>query len=215
MKKILKILLFVVLGFMLVGVGVFAGLRISAYQNAFIAAQTGNSQYLNLPPNFRGAFPPGKFQQIPGNLSTSPDQNNSQGRQNWNKQNNHFGSKDDQGGRGFNPGRMQDNRSFDSFNKRDRWNNHGMGSHQMFFIPILFCGLFGIAILALIVWGIMKLLKRKSKGMPATAPVTNISCSNCGKPLQSDWSICPHCSTPVEKSDDKPGESSPSSEQTN
>ena len=65
-----------------------------------------------------------------------------------------------------------------------------------------FGGLLAIGFLALVVLGIIWLVRSlrtpKRVDVPAAAPVampvevTNL-CKKCGKPLQSDWHVCPNC----------------------
>jgi len=50
-----------------------------------------------------------------------------------------------------------------------------------------------IGVLVLLVIGAVALVNGLTKpGDPAT-PVSDRKCSNCGKPAQSDWTICPYC----------------------
>jgi hypothetical protein len=59
-------------------------------------------------------------------------------------------------------------------------------------------GLFSIGFLALLVLGIVWLIRGLSKPAPVAAPVelsaaTVNSCKKCGNPLQAEWKVCPHC----------------------
>jgi hypothetical protein len=80
------------------------------------------------------------------------------------------------------------------------------GRFPFFFLPVLLCGgLFGLIVLVLVIWGVVKLLKRKPQ--VSSAPLATQPCSNCGKPLEEGWAVCPHCGTPVEsKPEDKPAD---------
>jgi len=67
-------------------------------------------------------------------------------------------------------------------------------------------GLFGLVVLALIVWGIVLLvrhLSRPAAAAPAAvvpAPVVVKACSACGQVLDAGWTHCPHCGAKVENS---------------
>lgn len=73
---------------------------------------------------------------------------------------------------------------------------------RSFIVPFLAC-LVGIVVLGLVIWGIVALVKALSKPKAIAAPVVVPSpavvqpevhhCSNCGKPAQDDWMICPYC----------------------
>ena len=72
--------------------------------------------------------------------------------------------------------------------------------------PFLAC-LVGIILLGLIVWGIVALVKALSKPKAVAAPVIvpapavvepkEHNCSNCGRPSQDDWAICPYCGNKI------------------
>lgn len=80
------------------------------------------------------------------------------------------------------------------------WHHPGMGMHSgywRFSVMGLFGGLlmlvFPLALLALIVLGIVLLVR--SSGLPgqgSSRPVT-AHCHKCGKQIESDWQICPYC----------------------
>ena len=57
--------------------------------------------------------------------------------------------------------------------------------------------LFLLAVLVLLGLGIASLIKYLSGPRTASKapvlPASNLSCSNCGKPSQPDWSTCPYC----------------------
>ena len=67
-------------------------------------------------------------------------------------------------------------------------------------------GLFSLAFLALVVLGIIWLVRSLSKPKLVEAPAAMAvatpaaianPCKNCGKPLQDDWKVCPHCGEKV------------------
>ncbi len=67
-------------------------------------------------------------------------------------------------------------------------------------------GLFSLVFLALVVLGIIWLVNRLRKpqpvAVPASMPVAVPAavmdpCKKCGKPLQDDWNVCPHCGKKV------------------
>jgi len=76
----------------------------------------------------------------------------------------------------------------------------GYGLHLMGGFPLLgFAGAFlvrclvPLAIIALLVVGIVVLVRRSNK----VTPKTTRTCANCGKPLQEDWTHCPYCGADV------------------
>jgi hypothetical protein len=60
-----------------------------------------------------------------------------------------------------------------------------------------FGGLVSLGVLALIVLGIIWLVRRLRTPVAPAAPVVPATpaatCRNCGKPVESDWRNCPHC----------------------
>jgi len=46
-----------------------------------------------------------------------------------------------------------------------------------------------LALLGLVVYGAVRLANKPG------SPVTTQSCTNCGKPAQTDWKNCPYCGT--------------------
>jgi hypothetical protein len=75
-------------------------------------------------------------------------------------------------------------------------------------------GLFGLGFLALVVLGIIWLVRTLSKPkvvdapavipavipaeMPAPMPVATVNpCKKCGRPLQDEWKVCPYCGKKV------------------
>lgn len=64
------------------------------------------------------------------------------------------------------------------------WFGMGLGMLLMWLIPI--------GIFALIVYGVVALVRNTGNTAPST-PLT--PCSNCGKGTQADWKNCPYCGT--------------------
>jgi hypothetical protein len=84
--------------------------------------------------------------------------------------------------------------------------------NAFFPLRIVASGLLCLGLLALIVLGVFALargLKRTSQ--PAERPVAAASaaqaCSNCGRPVQEDWKLCPYCGNQL--AEDPPGEPPP------
>ena len=81
---------------------------------------------------------------------------------------------------------------------RDGWGGHGvymrgpgmMGFSRMGIFGGLISGLFRLGFLALIVLGIVWLVKSLR---PSKPPVALPACGKCGQPLQADWTNCPYC----------------------
>lgn len=65
-----------------------------------------------------------------------------------------------------------------------------IGMALMWFVPI--------GLLVLLVVGAVALVNGLTKNSSPTSPVTTRTCSNCGKPAQSDWTICPYCGKPLQ-----------------
>jgi hypothetical protein len=53
-----------------------------------------------------------------------------------------------------------------------------------------------LAFIALVVWGIVTLFRRKPAQIQTPAPEMK-TCSNCGKPVQVGWVACPYCGNPL------------------
>ncbi len=98
-------------------------------------------------------------------------------------------------------------------NPYQREGYYGMPMHHGYikpfggFMMIPFFGLFclvSIGILGLAVYGIVALLNRS--GSVKTTPMGGVvenpvqPCVKCGKPVQDDWSVCPHCGQKVRRS---------------
>jgi hypothetical protein len=63
-------------------------------------------------------------------------------------------------------------------------------------------GLFFLGFLALVVLGIIWLVRRLGTPKPVEAPVAVPAevinpCKKCGRPIQDDWKICPYCGKKV------------------
>jgi len=71
---------------------------------------------------------------------------------------------------------------------------HGFGMMGMMPFGGIFSALFFLAIVALVVLGIIWLVRRLRTPAPAPqAAAVMHSCQNCGKPVQDDWKNCPYC----------------------
>jgi len=68
----------------------------------------------------------------------------------------------------------------------------GWGFSPFGWIGMLFMWLLPIGILALVVYGVIALVRNSGNNTPATSQST---CPNCGKGIQVDWQTCPYCST--------------------
>jgi hypothetical protein len=72
--------------------------------------------------------------------------------------------------------------------------NWGFGP---FGLGLIFMWLFPLGLLALLVLGIVWLVQQVSRpaGPAAGSPQvpTGRPCSNCGRPAQADWRVCPYC----------------------
>jgi hypothetical protein len=79
---------------------------------------------------------------------------------------------------------MMGNRGFSNFNGFGLIG--GVMMLFMLFIPLVLIGL--------AVFGVVALLQRS--GNILTQPQMP-ACSNCGKPLQAGWNVCPNCGTKV------------------
>jgi hypothetical protein len=81
----------------------------------------------------------------------------------------------------------------------DGWGGRGMhmrGSGMMGFGRMrpfggLIGGLFSLGLLALVVLGIVWLVRRLT--VPKTPPAPLLTCRHCSKPNQADWVACPYC----------------------
>ncbi|MDP2964626.1 MAG: zinc ribbon domain-containing protein [Pelolinea sp.] len=56
------------------------------------------------------------------------------------------------------------------------------------FIPVVLIGL--------AVFGVVVLMQRSRNIMPQPQS-QSLSCSHCGKPIQADWKVCPHCGNKI------------------
>jgi hypothetical protein len=96
--------------------------------------------------------------------------------------------------RGFGPQGMMPGFGMRGYGMRGYGMHGGFG--MMGWMPFggIFSGLFFLAILALVVLGILWLVRRTKAPAPATQPAVVLhSCQNCGKPVQDDWKNCPYC----------------------
>jgi ribosomal protein L32 len=97
------------------------------------------------------------------------------------------------------------------FNDGDRaidggyWGYHGMGMHSTWGLPVM--GLFGgllmlifpLGILALIVLGVILLVRALRQPEYHQTPPVVEHCENCGKKVAPDWTVCPYCGEPLGK----------------
>ncbi len=82
----------------------------------------------------------------------------------------------------------------------------GMMGYGMMPFGGLIGGLFALGFLALVVLGIIWLVRNLGKpkvvDVPAATPVAipaaiGNSCKKCGRSIQDDWKVCPHCGKKV------------------
>ncbi len=87
-----------------------------------------------------------------------------------------------------------------------------MPMHRGFMMPFggfmmlpffgLFC-LVSLGVLGLAIYGIVALVNRpKAEKVTPPAEVVEVHtqpCVKCGKPVQDDWSVCPHCGQKVRR----------------
>jgi len=77
------------------------------------------------------------------------------------------------------------------------WHRDGMMGFgpMMFLMPIggLIFGLFWAGLLALLVIGIVWLVRRPRVEPQPSAPAKQRSCPKCGRSVQDDWNNCPSC----------------------
>lgn len=66
-----------------------------------------------------------------------------------------------------------------------------LGGLLMFAVPV--------GVVALIVIGIVMLVRAAQRPAQGPPVVSVPVCPNCGKSVQSDWKICPHCGESLEK----------------
>ena len=80
------------------------------------------------------------------------------------------------------------------------WHHHGPGMRwgmpMMGMIAwVLILGLI-LGFLVLVVIGVVLLIRSLNKpGQPSETRIT-ARCRECGRPLEPDWQVCPHCGTP-------------------
>ena len=68
----------------------------------------------------------------------------------------------------------------------------GWGYSPFGWIGMTFMWLIPVGVIALIVFGVVALVR--NAGNP-TPPTSQTPCSNCGKGTQVDWKNCPYCGT--------------------
>ena len=68
----------------------------------------------------------------------------------------------------------------------------GWGYSPFGWIGMAFMWLIPIGVIALVVFGIVALVR--NSGNP-TLPSSQSACPNCAKSVQADWQNCPYCST--------------------
>lgn len=76
---------------------------------------------------------------------------------------------------------------------RGDWGGRIISMHSPGMRPFggLFGGLFSLGLLALVVLGIVWLVRRLT--VPNTPPPPAPACGHCGKPIQAGWIACPYC----------------------
>lgn len=72
-----------------------------------------------------------------------------------------------------------------------------MGGFNMFgwLLPCLI----PLGLLVLLVGGLVWLLVSVSRPQQSTSSITDANCPNCNRTIQTDWQVCPHCGTPLQK----------------
>lgn len=77
------------------------------------------------------------------------------------------------------------------------WHHHGRGMRWGLPVMGLFGGLFALLIpisfIGLIVLGVIFLVKTITPSGNKSSETQAFQCRNCGKRVEPDWSVCPHC----------------------
>lgn len=95
-------------------------------------------------------------------------------------------------------------RTFDRFD--GYWSPRG-GTHMGVTWGLPFMGILGsllmfalpVGIIALIVAGVVLLVKSSTKPKTSVNPPEPLVCPQCGEEVLSDWKVCPHCGQPLEE----------------
>lgn len=94
------------------------------------------------------------------------------------------------GGGGWGPGRMMGPGMMG-----------GWGWGPLGWVGMIVMGIFPLGLLALLILGIVWLLRQASSppgpdAGPPQAP-TGRMCPHCSRPVQADWRVCPYCTQPL------------------
>jgi DNA-directed RNA polymerase subunit RPC12/RpoP len=82
----------------------------------------------------------------------------------------------------------------------DGWNNYGMtGTRSFGWIGMLLGLIITLGIFVLLIAGIAWLVDGARKGnlIGTSGKIREITCPNCGKPIQAEWQNCPHCGSKI------------------
>ena len=75
----------------------------------------------------------------------------------------------------------------------------GFGHMGIFgFFGMALMWLVPLGLLVLVVVGVVALVSSLTRSENTAAPLPAQNCSSCGKPLQSGWTTCPYCGTPID-----------------
>ena len=92
----------------------------------------------------------------------------------------------------------------DQFGFDRSWHHHGRGMHWGFH-GLPFMGLLGLflmllvpfGLLALVVLGIVSLVRALGSNESQPDKPTSLRCGSCGKQVDPDWSVCAYCGEPL------------------
>lgn len=83
-----------------------------------------------------------------------------------------------------------------------RWGMIPFGGFMM--LPFLgFSCLFALAVLGLAIYGVVALVRHSARSnvepSPVVVAIQTEPCVKCGKPVQKDWTACPHCGQKIRR----------------
>jgi len=73
------------------------------------------------------------------------------------------------------------------------WGGWGLGPFG--WLGMIFMWLFPLGLLALLILGVVWLIKAVAQPGSQTPAAPGRTCPNCGRPAQADWKNCPYCGT--------------------